>query len=215
MRLTFASIVAASTLALLSTPSFADGERGGDNRHESQGNHHGGNHINNNRGWHSNNRDRGNYQNNHNRGNDHSSRRDYRHNDRRGTTYWGPSANHWSRWDNNWGDPNRYARQWGFDRYDHNRGWQRGNTWYASPSLWNDWGGWNWSFSWSGSNNFANNGYGQHSGYNQYGHTQCQTYRTEDWVNGRRASVTYLGCVDPYGRIVEQPNTRQFERWLW
>jgi hypothetical protein len=139
----------------------------------------------------------------------HDYRPDYHQNNRYGARYWGPSARQWSRWDNSWGDPQRYARQWGFDRYDHHRGWQRGNTWYASPNLWSDWGGWNWSFSWN------NGGYGNYGGYSQYSDNQCLTYRGEDWINGRRAQITYVGCTDRYGRIQEQQGTRRIERWLW
>jgi hypothetical protein len=195
MRLVLTTIVAAATLALTATPALADGERGrGHDRHNQYDNGHGGE-----RGYH-------------NRG-----RRDYdrRDNDRRGSSYWGPSARYWSHWDNSWGDPHRYARQWGFDRYDYNRGWQRGNTWYATPSHWNDWGGWNWSFSVGSGGYNGYNGYNGHSGYNGYSNNQCAIYRTEDWINGRRAIVTYTGCADRFGRVYEQPNTRRIERWVW
>jgi hypothetical protein len=206
MRLIFATIVAAATLSATVTPALADGERG-------RGNDDGRGHYDNGQGgerggWRD---DRGD-----DRGHDRGDDRGY---DRRGSNYWGPSARSWSRWDNSWGDPNRYARQWGFDRYDYNRGWQRGNTWYSSPSQWGQWGGWSWSFQanngdydrYNGYNGY-NNGY---NGYSQYSNNQCQTYRTEDWINGRRAIITYTGCADRYGRIFEQPNTRRIERWVW
>jgi hypothetical protein len=219
MRLLFATIVAASaTLATLSSPALADGERGYGHHHDNRGGGRdgGGN-------WNGGNRSPGNddtnRDNNQDNGRDngrydrrYDGRQNDRYDDRRGSTYWGPSARQWSSWDNNWGDPNRYARQWGFDRYDPYRGWQRGNTWYTSPNLWSDWGGWNWSFSW-GNNAYANNYY--NNGYSGYGGNQCLTYRTQDWINGRRALVTYVGCQDRYGRIVEQPGTRRIERWVW
>jgi hypothetical protein len=210
MRLIFATIIAAAGIAALSTPALADhGERGHGSRDYSRHddgergrNHDGerGRDWNRDRGrdWHS---DRG--------------RRDHRdwnrYSYRDGRNYWGPSGQHWSSWNNSWGDPHRYARQWGFDRYDHNRGWQRGNTWYASPNQWSDWGGWNWSFS-------VGNG-GFHNGYNYndngFGNANCGNYRTQDWINGRQAIVTYVGCADRYGRIFEQPGTRRVERWVW
>ena len=198
MRLIFATIVAAATLTSLSTPALADGERG--------------------RG-HYNDRDHGNYQDNrgHKRGHDRYDRREDRRFDNRGARYWGPSGHQWSRWDNNWGDANRYARQWGFDRYDHNRGWQRGNTWYTSPNQWSDWGGWSWSF--SGGSNHAGNGWNGNNWNNNTNYyqqnAQCTTYRTQDWVNGRRAIVTYQGCADRWGQVFEQPGTRRVERWGW
>jgi hypothetical protein len=205
MRLVFAAIVAAATLTLAVTPALADGERG---RGHDDGRDYGrGNYDNGRGGERGEDRDR------------HDDRRyDNNRSDNRGSSYWGPSARSWSRWDNSWGDPNRYARQWGFDRYDYNRGWQRGNTWYSSPSQWGDWGGWSWAFQasnggYNGYNNGYNNGYS--GGYNNYSNNQCAIYRTEDWINGRRAIVTYTGCADRYGRVYEQPNTRRIERWVW
>jgi hypothetical protein len=198
MRLVFATIVAAATVTLAASPALADGERGRD--HYDRGHHD---------NWRGGERggERG-----YDRRDD---RRDYRHFDRRGSNYWGPSARSWSRWDNSWGDPHRYARQWGFDRYDYNRGWQRGNTWYASPSQWNDWGGWNWSFS-VGNGGFTNyNNHNGYNGYNSYSNNNCAIYRTEDWINGRRAIVSYTGCADRFGRVFEQPNSRRIERWVW
>jgi hypothetical protein len=212
MRLIFATIVAAATLTALATPALADGERG-----RSYGDHQNnrGNDDHNRHNSYDNNRDnnRGNNrfesrfeQRHHGRDNRH----DYRHNDNRGARYWGPTARQWSRWDNSWGDPHRFARQWGFDRYDQNRGWQRGNTWYANPSQWNDWGGWSWSFS------VGNGGHGDtyQSNYNG-GNSNCSIYRTQDWINGHRAIVTYQGCADRWGRVFEQPGTRRVERWGW
>jgi hypothetical protein len=209
MRLIFATIVAAATLTLASTPVLADGEGGHGGHHDRQDNRDVGN------GYaHSN----GNY--NYNRGNGqfdrHEDRRQYNRypnsdNDNRGARYWGPSGRQWSRWDNSWGDPNRYARQWGFDRYDYNRGWQRGNTWYSTPNQWSDWGGWSWSFS------VGNGGYGNNYGNNGYyqQNAQCTTYRTQDWVQGRRAIVNYVGCADRWGQVFEQPGTRRIESWGW
>jgi hypothetical protein len=197
MRLILATIVAAATLTTLATPALADGERGRGHSDHNRGGERG-------------------YDNN-----QHDNRRDYRHDyrsqDRRGSHYWGPSARSWSRWDNSWGDPHRYARQWGFDRYDYNRGWQRGNTWYASPSQWGDWGGWNWSFSVGNGGYNSYNGYNgnTNNGYNHYSNNNCAIYRTEDWINGRRAIVSYTGCADRYGRVYEQPNSRRIERWVW
>jgi hypothetical protein len=200
MRLIFATIVAATTLTTFSTPVLADGERGryGDDRRYDDR--------------------RGGWDNRHNddrydRDPDRRDwdRRDWRGNgnphDNRGRAYWGPSGRSWSHWDNSWGDPHRFARQWGFDRYDQYRGWQRGSTWYAYPSLWSDWGGWSWSFS------AGNGNYGQNNYYRQP--THCATYRTQDWVNGRRAIVTYVGCADRWGQIYEQPGTRRIESWGW
>jgi hypothetical protein len=211
MRLIFATIVAAATLTTLATPALADGERGGDRARERG--HNGDRHDN---------RGQGNYDNN--RGNGHQGHRDqrhdtrpqYQHHDNRGARYWGPSARQWSRWDNSWGDPHRYARQWGFDRYDYNRGWQRGNTWYASPNQWSDWGGWSWSFS-VGNGGHGNGGYGNNYGGNTYyqQNANCSIYRTQDWVNGRRAIVVYQGCADRWGQVFEQPGTRRVERWGW
>jgi hypothetical protein len=214
MRLILATIVAAATLTTIATPVFADGERGR-GHHEQRGNDDD-RHDERRRGNYDNNRGNGQYNRHDDRRDDRRDyrrdyRQDYRHDNRGGSSYWGPSARQWSRWDNSWGDPHRYARQWGFDNYDYNRGWQRGNTWYASPNLWSDWGGWNWSFS-VGSGGYGNNGY---NGYNQYSNNQCTTYRTEDWINGRRAIVTYVGCADRYGRVIEQPNSRRIERWVW
>jgi hypothetical protein len=194
MRLVFATIVAAATLTLATSPALADGERG-------RGHHDRGNSNN----WGGGERGERNFDR-------HDNRRDNRSYDRRGSNYWGPSARSWSRWDNNWGDPHRYARQWGFDRYDYNRGWQRGNTWYATPSQWSDWGGWNWSFSVS---NGGYSNYNNYNGNNSYSNNNCAIYRTEDWINGRRAIVSYTGCSDQYGRVYEQPNTRRIERWVW
>ena len=204
MRLIFTTIVAAATLISVSTPALAGGE--GERGHY------------NNRDDHDD--DRGKYHNNrgHQPGHSRSERRDNRHYDNRGARYWGPSGHQWSRWDNKWGDANRYARQWGFDRYDHNRGWQRGNTWYASPNQWSDWGGWNWSFS-VGSGSTSHSNFGNNWGHNSSGYHQqnanCTTYRTQDWVNGRRAIVTYQGCADRWGQVFEQPGTRRVERWGW
>jgi hypothetical protein len=209
MRLIFATIVAAATLTATATPALADGERG-------RGHHNGDDY--NRDGERGHDGERGNYDNNRNNGyhNRDRYRRDYGH-DRRGSHYWGPSARQWSHWDRSWGDPHRYARQWGFDRYDHNRGWQRGNTWYSSPSQWGDWGGWSWSFQANNGGHNGYNGYNQygHNGYNQYSNNRCNIYRTEDWINGRRAVVTYTGCADRYGRVYEQPNTRRIESWVW
>jgi hypothetical protein len=212
MRLIFATIVAAATLTTLSTPVFADGERGR-GHYDNRGH---GDSDNNRNGRHYQPYDRGPV----NRPyvqpggplDDGPAPSWYRpDHDNRGARYWGPSARPWSRWDNSWGDPNRYARQWGFDRYDHNRGWQRGNTWYSTPNQWSDWGGWNWSFS------VGNGGY--NNGYNNGGYYQqnanCSIYRTQDWVNGRRAIVTYTGCADRWGRVYEQPGTRRIESWGW
>jgi hypothetical protein len=204
MRLVLATIVAAATLTLAASPALADGERGRSG-HDNNGRGHYDNGRGGERGY-----DRGR----------HNDRRDYRRDNRRdfgqynnrGSSYWGPSARSWSRWDNSWGDPHRYARQWGFDRYDFNRGWQRGNTWYASPSAWSDWGGWNWSFSVSNGGFDNYNGY---NGYNSHSNNNCAIYRTEDWINGRRAIVSYTGCSDRFGRVFEQPNSRRIERWVW
>jgi hypothetical protein len=219
MRLIFATIVAAATLTTMASPVLADGERGrgqhdqrGDNRGHSDPNH---GYNNNNR---DNNRHNGQYERRDQRHHSYRHqdyRRDDRQNDNRGARYWGPSARQWSHWDNSWGDPNRYARQWGFDRYDHNRGWQRGNTWYANPSQWSDWGGWSWSFS-VGSGGYGN-GYGNNYGNNNYyqQNANCSIYRTQDWVNGRRAIVVYQGCADRWGQVFEQPGTRRVERWGW
>lgn len=215
MRLIFATIVAAATLTTLATPVLADGERGrGHHDRSDQGgddwgrDDRGDDRSRDNRGH-----DNGRYEDRNQRrdyGRPDYGRRDYHQNENRGASYWGPSAHQWSRWDNSWGDPNRYARQWGFDRYDDNRGWQRGNTWYASPSQWSDWGGWSWSFS------VGNGGYSQYgnNGYYQQ-NAQCTTYRTQDWVQGRRAIVTYVGCADRWGQVFEQPGTRRVERWGW
>jgi hypothetical protein len=124
----------------------------------------------------------------------------------RGRDYWGPHGSHWSRWNNGWGDPRHYARQWGFDEYHASRGWRRGSTWYVSPSDWSGWGGWSWSIVVGGGNNDWNN---------NYAYNNCRTYRAEDWINGRRAIVSYVGCADNWGRVYEQPVTRQVERWVW
>lgn len=200
MRLVLATIVAAATLTLATTPALADGERGRGHYDNGRGGERGDDRRDNRRDYRQDNR----FDNRHDNRRD--NRDDYRRHDNRGATYWGPSARSWSRWDNSWGDPHRYARQWGFDRYDYNRGWQRGNTWYSSPSAWSDWGGWNWSFS------VSNGGF---NNYNSYSNNNCAIYRTEDWINGRRAVVSYTGCSDRYGRVYEQPNTRRIERWVW
>jgi hypothetical protein len=211
MRLIFATIVAAATLTTLTTPVLADGERGrgyhdrsdrGDDRRDGE------------RGRDNRGQYNGNYNNDRGQNRDYG-RPDYHQNDNRGARYWGPSGRQWSHWDNSWGDPHRYARQWGFDRYDDNRGWQRGNTWYSTPSQWSDWGGWSWSFSVGngGYNSYGNNGYGNNGYYQQ--NAQCTTYRTQDWVQGRRAIVTYVGCADRWGQVFEQPGTRRVERWGW
>lgn len=202
MRIVLASILAASALTLCAVPAIADdGEEG--NRHYSD------------RGRHSDN-DRGrDWRDNRHR---HEGRRHHsdRYDNNRGRHYWGPSGRQWSRWDNSWGDPHRYARQWGFDRFDHNRGWHRGGQWYNNPSQWSDWGGWNWSFS-VGNNGFNNgyNGFNNHSNHNGFGNANCGNYRNEEWVNGRRAIVTYVGCADRFGRVFEQQGTRRVERWVW
>jgi hypothetical protein len=233
MRLIFATIVAVATLTTLATPVLADGERGrGHERAENREHHRG--YVRGDRVDHRGSLDPAvggpgpgpRYPHNYV---DHrgsldpavggpgpgvrypSNRHPNHYVDNRGARYWGPSARHWSRWDNSWGDPHRYARQWGFDRYDHNRGWQRGNTWYTSPSQWSDWGGWSWSF--SVGNSGYNNGYNQGNYYQQ--NANCSTYRTHDWVNGQRATVTYVGCADRWGQVFEQPGTRRVERWGW
>jgi hypothetical protein len=129
----------------------------------------------------------------------------------RGPNFWGPSGQPWSRWNNNWGDPQRFARQWGFDRFDYNRGWLRGGRWYANPSLWSDWGGWNWSFS-------VSSGYPAYYPPNAPYYQQpanCAQYRTQDWIEGRRAIVSYIGCADRWGQVFEQPGTRRIESWGW
>ena len=206
MRLVFTAIIAASvTLATLATPALADGERGRGHHNQGHDDRWSDNRDDDNRNYDNNRRDErwrdNRYQN--------------RYSDNRGAQYWGPSGRQWSHWDNSWGDPNRYARQWGFDRYDYNRGWQRGNNWYSTPSQWSDWGGWSWSFSVGngGYGNNYNNGYGNNGYYQQ--NAQCSTYRTQDWVNGRRAIVTYQGCADRWGQVYEQPGTRRVERWGW
>jgi hypothetical protein len=200
MRLVFATIVAAATLTALSTPAMADGERGRDDNRSHHEERYSGRHGD---------RDDRRFERHDNRHQQYRDygRRDYRHFDNRGSRYWGPSARPWSHWDNRWGDPHRYARQWGFDRYDYNRGWQRGNTWYSSPNQWSDWGGWNWSFS-VGNGSFNNGNYYQQP-------ANCALYRTQDWINGRRAIVTYTGCADRWGQVFEQPGTRRVERWGW
>lgn len=134
----------------------------------------------------------------------------------RHTSYWGPSGQQWSRWNSGWGNPSSYASQWGFDEYCDRRGWRRGNQWYSAPSSWSGWGGWNWSFTVSGSQP-RDHGYnsGYQTGYSGGHGGGCQTYRAEDWIQGRRAAITYVGCVDHYGRVIEQPGTRRVENWLW
>ncbi|MEN9855070.1 MAG: hypothetical protein RLZZ157_196 [Pseudomonadota bacterium] len=139
----------------------------------------------------------------------------HRLNDRgRGADYWGPSARPWTHWDNSWGDPNRYARQWGFANYDPRRGWQRDNVWYATPSAWSQWGGWAWSFSVSGGDRYDDYD-DRYDDYDDRYARNCATYRSRDWVKGQRATISYYGCVDAYGRVYEQPGTRRIERWGW
>ena len=174
----------------------------------------------------------------------------------RGTDYWGPHGQ-WNRWDNRWGDAHAYASRWGFDEYSPQHGWRRQNQWYASPSQWSGWGGWNWVFEavlssgrdWErgrshgydrdDDDRYSNRGHRDdrgrnhdrhrdggrysyrqpHWGSNSYGYQHlpqtCYRQQSTDWINGRRAVVSYVLCRDGYGRNYEQPGTRQVERWIW
>lgn len=138
-------------------------------------------------------------------------RRRFEFSNRSGNQYWGPNGN-WTRWNYSWGDPNIYARRWGFDGYDARRGWRRGNTWYAYPSLWSNWGGWYSFFLSSGSWAFSyNDGY---SPYGRYG-DDCMRVQSRDWYRGGRAVVSYVVCENGWGDWREVPGTRQFEYWTY
>ena len=138
-------------------------------------------------------------------------KRRFEYSDRSGSRYWGPYGN-WTRWNYSWGDPNTYARRWGFDGYDARRGWRRGSTWYAYPSLWSNWGGWysfflsggNWAFSY-------NDGYSPYGGYGD----DCMRVQARDWYRGGRAVVSYVVCENGWGDWREVPGTRQFEYWTY
>lgn len=142
---------------------------------------------------------------------DDNSRKHFEFGRREGQNYWGPNGNNWSRWNNSWGDPNYYARRWGFDAYDQYRGWRRGNVWYSHPSLWNDWGGWYSFFLSDGIWGFSYSNYGDPY-YNSYGN-QCLKMQTSDWQYGRRAIYSFVACLNRWGQYEEVRGTRNFEGW--
>ena len=145
----------------------------------------------------------------------------------RGADYWGP-YHAGSPWQSSWGNPASFASRWGFDEYSPHRGWRRDTIWYAHPSQWAGWGGWNWVFQISDHNRRDDwrddrgrgRGHHHHRGHDRaYGWnqpvTRCYEERTTDWIRGRRAVVTYVMCIDPYGRRYEQSGSRRIERWIW
>jgi len=152
--------------------------------------------------------------------------------DRRGADYWGPHGQ-WQSWDTGWGDPAVYANRWGFDEYHPSRGWRRDKQWYAHPSAWSDWGGWNWSFQVRGGDDYGR-GRGwdrdrddrhdrrdRHRGRyeDRYGYrapvVRCYRQQSHDWIRGRKALVSYVLCTDPRGRTYEQQGSRRIEAWRW
>ena len=134
----------------------------------------------------------------------------------RGDSYFGPHG-HWRTWDQSWGDPGRYARQWGFDEYHPRRGWRRDQNWYAHPSDWRGWGGWNWSFELRGGRDRWDGPDRRHYRRDRDGPRYIACYRQfgRDWVRGRMAQVSFKVCTDPHGRSYEEPGSRRFEGWLW
>lgn len=139
--------------------------------------------------------------------------------DRRGDRdYWGPHGQ-WRDWNPSWGDARSYARRWGFDDYQPGRGWRRDQHWYSHPSHWNGWGGWNWSFEVRGGDFDDRFDRRWRHGYRDYGYrapvVQCYRERSQDWVRGRRALVSYVLCSDGRGRTYEQAGSRRIEAWLW
>ncbi len=168
--------------------------------------------------WGSNNNNHNDYRRDDNRHNnyswnryDNNSRKHFEFGRRDGQNYWGPNGNNWSHWNNSWGDPNYYARRWGFDAYDQYRGWRRGNVWYSHPSLWNDWGGWYSFFLSDGIWGFSYSNYGDPY-YNSYGN-QCLKMQTSDWQYGRRAIYSFVACLNRWGQYEEVRGTRNFEGW--
>ena len=139
-------------------------------------------------------------------------RRHFEFNQRNGRNFYGPSGNRWTRWNNSWGNPKDYARRWGFDGYDARRGWRRGNTWYAYPWLWSNWGGWSSIFLSSGSFGFSySNGYQPYGGYGD----SCMRVQTRDFYRGGRAVVSFMTCDNGWGQWTEVPGTRRFEYWTY
>lgn len=143
-----------------------------------------------------------------------------------GHNFMGPHGS-WRQWDNRWGDANSWARRWGFDDYDYNRGWRRGSVWYSHPSQWQDWGGWFsfflstnsaggngiWGYSYD---NYSNDYYyGQNSGYDGYSKNNCIRLNAQDFIYGRRAIISFVACQTDWGTWQELPNTRRFEDWAY
>ena len=187
-----------------------DSRRDNDNRHQ--------NNWNNGWNWGSNNNNHNDYRRDDNRNNnyswnryDNNSRKHFEFGRREGNNFWGPNGNNWSRWNNSWGDPNYYARRWGFDSYDQYRGWRRGNVWYSHPSLWNDWGGWYSFFLSDGIWGFSYSNYGDPY-YNSYGN-QCLKMQSSDWQYGKRAIYSFVACLNRWGQYEEVRGTRNFEGW--
>lgn len=192
-----------------------DRRRDNDKRHDSRRNDN----WNNGWNWGSNNNNHNDYRRDDKRYNnnyswnhyDNNSRKHFEFGRREGQNYWGPNGNNWSRWNNSWGDPNYYARRWGFDSYDKYRGWRRGNVWYSHPSLWNDWGGWYSFFLSDGIWGFSYSNYGDPY-YNSYGN-QCLKMQASDWQYGRRAIYSFVACLNRWGQYEEVRGTRNFEGW--
>jgi hypothetical protein len=146
----------------------------------------------------------------------------------------GPNGN-WSRWNDNWGDPNAWALRWGFDGYDPQRGWLRGNRWYSNPNQWSEWGGWfsfyvakddqntNYDNQW-GQSPFARYPYHQlgfsYSNYafdpylqdyfGRYG-DNCMRLASQDLFRGDIVRISFVACQTMKGDYREVPNTRQLE----
>lgn len=155
--------------------------------------------------------------------------------DRRGTDYWGPYGQ-WQSWEPRWGNPALYANRWGFDEYHPSRGWRRDGRWYAHPSAWSGWGGWNWSFhvrggdddgrhrQWDRDRDDRRDRHDRLDRYrdryeDRYGYrapvVRCFRQQTHDWIRGRKALVSYVLCTDPRGRTYQEAGSRRIEAWLW
>jgi hypothetical protein len=139
--------------------------------------------------------------------------------DRRGANYWGPYGQ-WQSWDPRWGNPAVYANRWGFDEYHQGRGWRRDKQWYAHPSAWSDWGGWNWSFQVRGGDDYGRHRHWDRDRYeDRYSYrapaVRCYRQRSHDWIRGRKALLSYVLCTDPRGRTYEEAGSRRIEAWVW
>lgn len=151
---------------------------------------------------------------NYNYDNDHNQKyyqyKDFNFGKKNGNNYWGPHGQ-WSNWNSGWGNPYDYARRWGFDDYNPNKGWRKGNYWYRHPSQWSDWAGW-YSFfiGTSGTWGYSYNQNYYDPYYSNYG-SNCMQLQTSQWEYGRQAVYSFIACLNNWGQYEEVRGTREFE----